>query len=170
MSPDARLANAETSLDRILKFFPRVDSKASFIAALDTAMLGLIAANVSFADVLNWCIIVPAFSSSALLVISLCFIYRCQYPNLQGGTSSLVYFQEIATRTEATFIKEFLKTTEDDYARDILGQVWRNSEILKQKFAALKVSFIATGLAILPWVIILSASTYFHNALHISAQ
>ena len=38
-------------------------------------------------------------------------------------------------------------------AKDVLGQVWRNSEILKQKFDALKVAFILMAIAIFPWVV-----------------
>ena len=66
---------------------------------------------------------------------------------------SLVYFREIASRTESKFIDEFMKQTETDHVKDLLGQVWRNSEILKDKFDYLKTAFVFVALAIPPWVV-----------------
>jgi Family of unknown function (DUF5706) len=99
------------------------------------------------------------------LGISFWFLYKGAFPNLKGGTASLVYFREIARRTEAKFIDEFTKQTAGEYAKDMLGQVWRNSEILKEKFDCLRLAFIFLALGIPPWVAslaIFSTKTVVH--------
>jgi len=63
-----------------------------------------------------------------------------------------VYFREIAKRTEAKFIDEFLAQDETVYVKDVLGQVWRNSQILDEKFNHLKRAFVFMALAALPCV------------------
>ena len=63
----------------------------------------------------------------------------------------MVYFREIAKRTEAKFIDEFAAQSETDYAKDMLGQAWRNSEILTEKFDRLKWAFLFMAIAAIPW-------------------
>ena len=120
---------SETQLDRVLSFFPRVEAKASFLFALNTGMLALLALNLRLDDFLIWFLVIPAISFILLIGASLFFLYRSSFPSLKGGTSSLIYFREIAKRTEAKFIDEFVAENEDAHTRDLLGQVWRNSEI-----------------------------------------
>jgi len=143
---------ARLQLDLVLSFFPRVDGKASVVLAVDTGMLGFLAARVvSFSTLLWWQVVVIAITI-ALLGSSLWFIYKEAFPNLKGGSGSLVYFREIANRTEAAFIDDFLQRSRAAQTKDILGQVWRNSEILRAKFDYLRVAFILLAVAILPWV------------------
>ena len=66
---------------------------------------------------------------------------------------SLIYFREIAVRTETKFIDEFTKQSSAEHAKDLLAQVWRNSEILKAKFDRLKIAFVFLALSIPPWVV-----------------
>jgi hypothetical protein len=80
-------------------------------------------------------------------------LYKGAFPNLAGGNLSLVYFREIAKRTEAKFIDEFMAQQEADYVKDVLGQVWRNSEILVEKFNHLKCALTFMAVAVIPWII-----------------
>ena len=73
------------------------------------------------------------------------------FPTLRGGHKSLIYFREIARRTESNFIDEFVEQEEGARIKDLLGQVWRNSCILTSKFDSLKWAFILVALAIIPW-------------------
>lgn len=45
MPPQDAKVFATTQLDRLLAFFPRVDGKASFVLALNVALLGVMAVN-----------------------------------------------------------------------------------------------------------------------------
>ena len=84
-------------------------------------------------------------------------------PLLKGGADSLIYFREIAKRTEAKFIDEFIAQTDNAHTRDLLGQVWRNSEILKMKYDAIKISFVLSALALIPWTIFLALAAVAHS-------
>jgi hypothetical protein len=145
--------SARSQLDRVLNFFPRVDGKASVVLAVDTGMLAFLVAHFPAPRLLTWWEIAIPILTVVLLGVSLWFLYKGAFPNLQGGSASLVYFREIAGRTEAKFIDEFSKQSLADHCKDLLGQVWRNSEILKEKFDCLKVASFFLAFAIIPWVI-----------------
>jgi hypothetical protein len=151
----------------VLGFFARVEAKASFVFAADTSMLALIALNLRYEDFSRWQIVVPAVFAVIGIAASVVFVYRCSFPNLSGGHQSLIYFAEIAKRRESAFVDEFLKVDEGALIRDVVGQVWRNSEILSLKFRAIKVSFILTALSLIPFFLFLAAATIYHPQLPI---
>ena len=146
------LENFRDHLNRVLGFFARVDAKASVVLAIDTGMLGFLVSRVPSIHSLAWWEIAIPIATMVSLGISLWFLYWGAFPSLKGGNASLVYFREVANRTEAKFIDEFVKQSVSDHAKDLLGQSWRNSEILKEKFDRLKIAFIFLALAIPPWV------------------
>jgi hypothetical protein len=146
-------------LDRVLGFFARVEAKASFLFAINTTLLALIALNLRKSDLVLWYVMVPGLAAVLLLVVSLWFIYQCHFPKLDGGSGSLVYFAEIAKRTEAKFISECEGVDEKDLIKDYLGQTWRNAQILTAKFSHVKTAFTLTGLALLPWFAFLVATS-----------
>jgi hypothetical protein len=156
-------ARAEKQLDRVLGFFPRVEAKASFLFALDVGLLGYGAVNLGREDLHS--IYVAAFGAAflALTVASLFHIYWCVFPHLKGGANSLIYFREIAGRTELDFADTFLSRTDESHTRDAAGQIWRNSAILKLKFDYLKRAFVLTMLAIAPWVGFLASVALLHS-------
>lgn len=168
MNTEARLEIAQNSLDRALDFFSRVDTKASFILALDTGMLALLALNFDYRDVLIWYVTMPCVLAVLGLFASLFHIYHCQFPQLDGGSGSKFYFKEIASRTEAQFIDEFMAEDEENLLKDILGQVWRNSEILNQKYSAMKAAFILMALSLVPWLVFFAVSTSLHSGFRIA--
>ncbi|MGA8321276.1 MAG: Pycsar system effector family protein [Xanthobacteraceae bacterium] len=153
----------EEQLDRIMGFFPRVDAKGSFLFALNTGMLAFLFLNLRPTDLNAWFLALPAGVAIVTLAASLINLYRSAYPSLKGGAESLIYFREIAKRTEAKYIDAFTKQT-DAYVRDVMGQVWRNSEILTIKYDAVKLAFILTAFTIIPWSIFLSAAAAVHAA------
>jgi hypothetical protein len=141
---------APAQLDRILAFFPRADAKGSVLLAVDTGMLAVLAANVPPSTAFDcWllALIVPLF----LIGGSLWHLYKGAFPSLEGGHDSLIYFREIAKRTESKYIDEFVAQTKQDFLKDMLSQVWRNSQILKEKFDHISASFRWTAFAIGPW-------------------
>lgn len=147
--------SAKDQLNRLLTFFPRIETKASLLLAIDTGMLAILVSNAWVSIYREWLVVFPGLVL-ALVGASIWCLYHSAFPRLHGGESSLLYFREIARRTENNFIKEFTDQSEEDYVRDLLGQVWRNSEILRQKFDYLKYAFILSALAIVPWVISLT--------------
>ena len=146
-------------LDRVLTFFARVEAKASFLFAIDTGLLALIAVNLRLSDFGLWYVMVPGVLAVILIIASLWFIYQCHFPRLDGGGGSLVYFAEIAKRTEAKYISECETLDDAVLTKDYLGQTWRNAQILTAKFAHVKTAFTLTGLALLPWFAFLVAAS-----------
>lgn len=165
MDHDKLFDLAPKQLDRVLSFFSRVEAKASFVFAINSALLGALAVHVDRADFNDW----RRYSSLALtalaLAVSYYYVYKCSFPNLSGGHLSLVYFKEIGRLREQTYIQKFREMSEDAYVDDILGQTWRNSEILTEKFRTIKIAFILTGVSLLPWTVYLSISSVSHLSL-----
>ena len=154
MVMDSKVASEQ--LNRVLGFFPRVDGKASGLFAINSTMLGVLAARFDRADFEVWYTSLSASLTVAALIYSFSQLYRCAYPQLKGGSGSYVYFQSIATRTESNFVDDFTKLKDTDWLRDLTAQIWRNSEILVTKYSALKHAFITTLIALIPWALAIS--------------
>jgi hypothetical protein len=156
MEQKTLLSASHDELVLVLSFFPRVDAKASVVLAVDTGMVGYLSAHLPGLDSMRWWEFLAPACTIALLAWSFWYLYKGAFPQLKGGEGSLVYFREVAGRTETKFVDEFMAQQESAYIKDILGQAWRNSQILKEKFDDLKLAFILMAIAVLPWAISLS--------------
>ena len=146
---------SKDQLNRVLGFFPRVESITSVVLGVNLGMLAILAANAPPIKSFDW----PMLSAAVTLFflgLSLWHIYQGFFPRLAGGRRSLIYFREIADRTESKFIDEFIAQKDEALIKDFLGQIWRNSEILTMKYDHLKSAFIMLSLAVIPWVISLA--------------
>jgi hypothetical protein len=150
---------ARDQLSLVLSFFSRVDAKASALLAIDTGMLALLSSKARPFTTMPGLSYALAGVTVAMLGGSLWFLYRVSFPSLDGGHQSLIYFREIARRTETNFIDAFRAEEEDSRVKDLLGQIWRNSCILTAKFNALKWAFILMALAIIPWSVTVALFT-----------
>jgi hypothetical protein len=142
---------AAQQLDRVLAFFPRADAKGSVLLAVDTGMLAVLASNCPPLSSFDWWMLI-ALLPLLLLGISLWHLYLGAFPTLKGGEESLIYFREIAKKREQSFIDAFGAQTEVAYVKDVLCQVWRNSQILTMKFDHISSAFNWMASAILPWL------------------
>ncbi|MGA2214171.1 MAG: Pycsar system effector family protein [Bryobacteraceae bacterium] len=167
-SPQDERKEARDQLTLILSFFSRVDAKASALLAIDTGMLAVLATNAPPIAAITPLSGVLAGVTVAVLAASLWFLYRVAFPALDGGHESLIYFREIAKRTESNFIDAFSAQEEVPRVKDLLGQVWRNSCILTQKSDALKRAFILMALAIIPWAIAVALFSSQHPGVRIT--
>src|SRR5262245_17647657 len=118
---------ARDNLARVLGFYGRVDTMLSVILALNLALLAVLTANTPAVRQLDW------YSLSALLflllaVITFYHLYKCAFPRLDGGVVSLIYFREIANKTEIEYCEQFKNQKQDDYLDDLIEQTWRNSK------------------------------------------
>src|SRR5256885_15158195 len=156
MEQKTLLSASRDELVLVLSFFPRADAKASVVLAVDTGMVGYLAAHLPGIDSMRWWEFLAPALTIALLAWSFWHLYRGAFPQLKGGEGSLVYFREVAGRTETKFVDGFTAQEESAYVKDILGQAWRNSQILKAKFDDLKYSFILMAGAAVPLEIFLA--------------
>jgi hypothetical protein len=146
---------ASELLDRTLAFIPRVDARAQVLLSLNLAALVVLALNVPPPAALQWPMLVGLLSVGAFAV-SLWRIYDCLFPQLSGGTNSLLYFRQIATLPETDFITQTIARDFSTYVQDLLSQVWRNAQIASVKFDALKKAMLAFAIGIPLWLITLA--------------
>ena len=148
---------AERQLDRVQAFHPRIDSKVTGLLAIIAGQVAVLALNLNYGDLPVWWIAVPTAIFAAAVLYALFSLYRCTYPNLVGGANSLVYFREIAKLREAEFIEKYSALSRDEFKRDVVGQIWRNSEIVTEKYDHLKAATTAIMIGVLPWALVLAA-------------
>ena len=91
----------------VLGFFPRTDTMIATVLGVDLAMMAVLVSHLPPVHTMT------PLTSTALLPAILCAgslveLYRAAFPRLEGGRASLVYFGEIADRTEAAFVTAFL--------------------------------------------------------------
>ena len=157
------LEAAERQLDRTQEFFLRIDSKVSALFAITSAQVAIVALNITYVDLKAiWLAFTTAFFVLAI-GWTIFNLYRCTYPNLGGGKSSLVYFSEISKLEEDDFSEKYSTLTEEELMVDILSQVWRNSTIVAAKYGYLKQATISAIISIIPWGVILLATSITHS-------
>jgi hypothetical protein len=150
------LKDAREQLNLVLSFFPRVDGKLSTILAINTGMLGALAASTPSLQNTEWWLAIAPVITFILLFASYVNLYRGGFPDVKGGRDSIVYFGEISRRTESKFIEAYISQSDDALRRELLGQVWRNSEILREKYTCLKLAFQFMAGAVAPWALTLA--------------
>ena len=155
----------EAQLTRVLSFFPRVDTKVAGLFTVNSAILTISAMNVEAGDLVRWYIVVPGAFLIIGLIASYTFLYKCNFPELEGGQGSLVYFSAIKERTESKYKAEFEAVSEADYRSDMLGQVWRNSHILADKYKAVAMAIRLTLATLVPFTVFLVMTAIEHTRL-----
>jgi hypothetical protein len=153
MTAEKLVQSSKDQLNLVLSFFPRVETKLSVLLAINTGMLAVLGTNAPPLSAFSLLMKVITATTLLLLAASIVMLYLGAFPSLKGGHDSLVYFREIAKRTEHRFVEEFRAQTEERLSADLLGQVWRNSEILRKKYDCLKGAFTLIALAIPLWAV-----------------
>jgi hypothetical protein len=160
------LEAAEKQLDRTHAFFPRIDGKFAGLLALLSGQVAILFLNLKPSDLELWFIDVFAALFGVVGCAAGVFLFMCAAPHTKGGGGrSLYYFGTIAKRTEADYIKAFRAETDDDRLDDALAQVWRNSEIVANKFNSLKWAAILIVVAAVPWAAALLSVSLIHHTL-----
>ena len=158
-----RVQIAERQLDRVLQFASRIESKVSVLLATNLGIFAIMLTNLSYADIRTWYIATPLAIGLIMISQSIFLLYQATYPRLEGGSSSLIYFFEIAKRTEHNYQRDFNNISLEDLYFDLAGQIWRNSQIMSKKFISVHKSFSWTLWSIVPWVVFLIASSVTHG-------
>lgn len=157
----------QRQMDRVLGFFPRVEARINGLFGVNTLIVAVGALNVSAPDLKLWFVTVPGLLALAGLLMSYAFLYRAYFPDVKGGQGSLVYFAEIEKRTEANYRSELLACSDEGFREDLIGQIWRNSQILCTKYVFVRKAVIATTLSFFPFFIFLAATASIHVRLPI---
>lgn len=152
----------QRQLDRVLGFFPRVEARINGLFGVNTVILAIRALNVAAPDLDLWFVSVPGIFAIAGLMISYAYLYRANFPDVSGGQGSLVYFAEIQKRTESNYQADLTACSNERFREDLVGQIWRNSQILCTKYIFIRYAIVATTLSLLPFFIFLAATASIH--------
>lgn len=151
MTLDEKYQLAWTRLHHVLSFFDRVDTKLSVVLGVNVAMLGVIATQ---ADEIHR---ISALGWLALIVYGVCSawsfvcLYRGSFPQLSGGSGSLIYFAQIAARPPETFTGELFAQSEEARLADVVEQLRVNSSIVTTKYSCLCRAYRLMAISLIPW-------------------
>lgn len=153
----------ERQLDRVLSFFPRVEARINALFAFNSIILTLVALNLTASDVALWYVMVPAIVTGVGLSVSYFFLFKANFPDTKGGEDNLIFFGEIKKRGETDYRNTLLGCSDERYRDDLIGQIWRNSQILCAKYEGIKFAIVATALSIIPFLWFLVATGVTHG-------
>lgn len=151
------LQAAWNQLNLVLGFFSRIDNKLSVVLGINLGLLALAGSRMPVFNAMTWWMTLFSTIFALALAASFYHLWRGAFPDLNGGTNSVVYFGSIAGMSEGAFRQAYGALPPAALADDLLNQVWRNSKILRCKFHSLRRSYVATLLAVLPWFALLTA-------------
>lgn len=156
---DKDIEVAFRQLELVLSFFPRLESKSTAVFSVNIGVIIVMFANITFSDISRWQVTVPLIIGILCNTNSLYKIFQASYPQTKGGMESSIYYAQIARMTEFNFIEKIKKRTNQDLYSDLLGQVWRNSEILDKKTSIISKAYFWTTISIIPWSIFIVVSS-----------
>lgn len=155
-SQNDRVNAAWQQLNLVLGFFPRVDTKLSVVLGINLGILTVMATRLAHPDGLTPLIAALGGIFLMSLVISFWHIWHGYFPDLRGGTASLIFFLSISKMAESEFRRACALRDLGDLEGDILDQCWRNSKILACKFDSLRRAYFATLVSIIPWMALIA--------------
>lgn len=147
-----RLSLAQWILERNLHWVSAAEVKTGVIVALNTAMLGGLAAAFSAADDRSSWENLFSIASAICLLISLFCAAMSVLPRTDGPPSSYVFFGKIAKNSRADYVDLFKRADHSVLLDDCLEQIHRNAEIACDKFRWVRNAMAWSFAAVLPWI------------------
>ena len=140
-------------LSKQLSWISAADSKVSPIFAIDTIMLGVLAALTPL--IANWTIFSAIITTLSVipLITSIIFLALATFPRLSGPKGSYIYFGGIITKSENTYVNDMININDDVFLKDILSQTYRNAEIAHSKFNHIKKAMALTFICLPIWLL-----------------
>lgn len=150
-----RLATAQWVLERHLAWIAAAEVKVGVIVAINTALLGGLAAAFAASDNtarVAWTYVF-LLSAAASSVIGLFCAAMAVLPRTTGPKDSLLFFGPIAAQDSADFGELFHHATDEHLLADWTDQIHRNAEIARDKYAWVRRSMYWSFFAATPWVV-----------------
>jgi Pycsar effector protein len=150
-----QLELAQYILERNLHWIGAAEVKTGVIVAVDTAMLGALAAAFSVVQSTGragWTNLF-SFTAAAFLLFALFCAAMSVLPRTDGPPSSFVFFGKIVKREAADYADAFRRADTDTLLKDFLDQIHRNAQIACDKFRWVRNAMLWSFAALIPWVI-----------------
>ena len=140
-------------LSKQLSFIFAADNKVAPIFAINTAMLGVLAALIP--PIANWTIFgaITTTLSAIPLIASMIFLTLVTFPRLSGPKGSYIYFGGITTKSEDSYVNGMMNIEDDVFLKDILTQTYRNAEIAQSKFNHITKAMALTFISLPIWLL-----------------
>lgn len=159
MNSSERMQLSQWILERNLHWIAAADVKIGVVVALDTAMLGTLAAAFSAlpaAQRTTWAYLFSVLAACFLVAALIC-ARMSVLPRTEGPKSSFIFFGRIAEHNAPDYAEAFKKASEDDLLNDCLAQVHRNAQIACDKHAWVRAGMMWSFGAVAPWALALGA-------------
>lgn len=149
-----RLEAAKWIFERTLGWIATADAKVGVAVAIDTAMVGGLAAAFSASDAQSrtaWaCVAITAATGG--LVAALFCAAMAAIPRMLGPVSSMIFFGRVSEKSEEDYVAAFSRLTESQLLLDLTTQIHRNSQIATEKHQWVRKSLIWSFFAAAPWI------------------
>lgn len=136
MTPSDRIESARWTLERQLAWIGAAEIKVGALIAIDTAMMGALAAAYSAAPVATrtaWSILLAVVAT-----VTACIAIGCAamaiLPRTKGPQHSFIYFGSIAKMSVSEFTDAYTQLDEIAALKDLLEQIHSNASIARRKF------------------------------------
>lgn len=155
-----RIEAAQWLFERTLGWISTADVKVGVAIALDTAMLGGLAAAFAGSDYhlrTAWCYFFVTVATVGMAFAMFC-AGMAALPRVRGPVKSMIFFGRVAEKDADAYVDEFSTMTEKEFLADLTMQIHRNSEIACDKHHWLRKSlfwsFLSSGMWILAIVLL----------------
>lgn len=147
-----KIERQERVLHRVLDWIKAADSRVPPMAALNTAMLGVVAGLGARGVQWDFFSVISFAATVALLLSGLLALGIATFPRTSGPAHSLIFFGGIKSIELATYQSAMSKLTDEDYLSDLTSQTHRNAEIAGLKFRYVRLAMIFWFVGIVPWL------------------
>jgi Family of unknown function (DUF5706) len=153
-SQKERMESAKWLFERTLGWIATADVKVGVTVAIDTAMLGGLAAVYTASDVASRTHWANAFAiaATASMVIAMFCAAMAAIPRMLGPVSSMIFFGRIAERTQADYVDEYQKLSSTAFLEDLTVQIHRNAQIATAKHQWVRKGLTWSFYASIPWI------------------
>lgn len=149
-----RISLAQWVLERQLSWIAAAEVKVGVIVAIDTALLGGLAAAFSSSESAartSWAYLFALGTAGAAVIAILCCAMAV-LPRIKGPTHSLMYFVPIAAQDTETYDALFRQAKDEQLLSDWVAQIHRNAQIACEKYVWVRRGMIWSFLAAATWI------------------
>lgn len=149
-----QIDQAKWLFERTLGWIATADTKVGVAVAIDTALIGGLAAIFTTSDPSQrsaWAYL-ASFSSSFCMVIAVFCAGMAAIPRMLGPVHSLIFFGRIVERSESDYSLAFTTMTPEAFLRDLTVQIHRNSQIANSKHLWVRKSLSWSFVGGIPWI------------------
>jgi hypothetical protein len=150
-----RIEAAKWIFERTLGWIAAADVKVGAAIALDTGMLGGLAAAFAGSDYhlrTAWCYVF-VFASTAGMAFAMFCAGMAALPRTRGPLESMIFFGRVVERDADSYSDAFGKMSEKEFLADLTRQIHRNAEIACDKHTWVRRSLFWSFLSAGTWIV-----------------